>query len=108
MSEGPMITVRVFGVQTADSCAPKDGWRDATEWTANALKKQFGEQVRVEYYDLFSAALDDFPKVLELISHGESQPPLVFIGDELLSSGGKISAPAIRRRLETLGLSPVK
>ncbi len=108
MSEPQIITVRVFGVPTANSCGPQDGWRDATEWTANALKKQFGERVRVEYYDLFSAALDAFPQVLELVAQGQAQPPLVFVGDELLSSGGKISAPAIRRCLEASGLVAVK
>ncbi len=108
MSEPQVITVRVFGVPTANSCGPQNAWRDAAEWTAHALKKQFGEQVRVEYYDLFSAALDAFPQVLELVAQGQAQPPLVFVGDELLSSGGKISSPAIRRRLEALGLVTVK
>ncbi len=108
MSKEQVITVRVFGVPTASSCGPQDGWRDATEWTARALKKQLGEQVRVEYYDLFSAALDAFPQALELVVQGRAQPPLVYVGDELLSSGGKISSPAIRRRLEALGLVAVK
>ncbi len=108
MSEDLIITVRVFGVPTAKSCGPQDGWRNATEWTANALKKHFGEQVHVEYYDLFSATLDAFPQVLELVAQGKAQPPLVFVDDELLSSGGRISGPAIRRRLEALGLSPAK
>ncbi len=108
MSEPQIITVRVFGVPTANSCGPQDAWRDATEWTARALKKQFGEQVRVEYYDLFSAAIDAFPQVLELVAQGQARPPLVFVGDELLSSGGKISSPAIRRRLETLGFVTMK
>ncbi len=108
MSEGKIITVRVFGVPTASSCGPQDGWREATEWMAGTLRKHFGEQVRVEYYDLFAEALDAFPEVLELVARGEGQPPLVFVGDELLSSGGKISSPAIRRRLEALGLSKAK
>ncbi len=35
-----------------------------------------------------------------------AQLPLVFVNGEVLSNGGKISAPAIRRRLEALGLHP--
>lgn len=101
------IIVRVFGVPTANSCGPQDAWRDATEWTANSLKKHFGEQVRVQYYDLFSSAVDGFPAVVELVRRGEATPPLVFIGDCLFSSGGRISGPAIRRQLEALGLTPV-
>ncbi len=104
MTRDKPITVRIFGVPTANNCGPQDGWREAAEWTAGTLKKRFGEQVRLEYYDLFSAALDAFPDVLELVARGEAQPPLVFVNDELFSSGGRISGPAIRRRLEALGL----
>ncbi len=108
MSEEHTITVRVFGVPTANCCGPQDAWRDTTEWVARSLTQQFGNQISVEYYDLFSEAPDAFPNVLELVARGEAQPPLVFVGDQLLSSGGKISAPAIRRRLEAVGLAPVK
>jgi disulfide oxidoreductase YuzD len=108
MSGDGVVAVRVFGVPTAGTCGQQDGWRDATEWIARSLKAHFGEQIRVEYYDLFSAALDAFPNVMELVGQGEAQPPLVFVGDELFSSGGRISGPAIRRRLEILGLAEVK
>ncbi len=108
MGAEPMITVRVFGVPTANSCGPQDGWRDATEWIARNLKARFGEQIRVEYYDLFSEAQTAFPDVIERVASGAAQPPLVFVGDELLSAGGRISGPAIRQRLETLGLSSQK
>ncbi len=108
MSENGTIVVRVFAVPTANNCGHQEAWRDATEWIARSLKRHFGDQVCVEYYDLFSAAPDEFPEVLELVARGEAQPPLVFIGDELLSSGGKISSPAIRRRLEALGLVAAK
>jgi hypothetical protein len=60
--------------------------------------------VRVEYRDLFFDALDPFPQVMELVARGEAKPPIVFVGDELLSSGERISGPAIRRRLEAMGL----
>jgi len=105
MSDNNVVTVRVFGVPTANSCGPQDGWREATEWVARSLKTRFGEQVRVEYFDLFSDAVDAFPNVTEMIARGEAKPPLVFIGDELLSAGERISGPAIRRRLEALGLT---
>ncbi len=108
MGAEPMITVRVFGVPTANSCGPQDGWRDATEWIARNLQARFGEQIRVEYYDLFSEAQAAFPDVIARVASGTAQPPLVFVGDELLSSGGRISGPAIRQRLEAMGLSSQK
>ena len=116
MSDKHVVTVRVFGVPTARSkdvsatrlCGPRDGWRAATAWVARSLKTRFGEQVCVEYFDLFSTAMDAFPNVMELVARGEAQPPLVFVGDELLSAGERISGPAIRRRLEALGLAAVR
>ena len=113
MSDNGIVTVRVFGVRTANNCGPQDAWRDATEWVARSLKTRFGDQVRVEYFDLFSGELEAFPKAMDAVAQG-AQPPLVFIGDdqghlgELFSSGTKISGPAIRRRLEALGLEVVR
>ena len=113
MSDKVIVTVRVFGVRTANNCGPQDGWRDATEWVARSLKTRFGDRVRVEYFDLFLDALEAFPKVMDAVAQG-TQPPLVFVGDdqghlgELFASGGKISGPAIRRRLEALGLEVVR
>ena len=57
---------------------------------------RFGEAVQVRYYDLFD---DDDPTLPP-----EAKLPLVLVEGEVLSSGGKISVPAIRKRLETLGL----
>ena len=99
MSDKVIVTVRVFGVRTANNCGPQDGWRDATEWVARSLKTRFGDRVRVEYFDLFLDALEAFPQAMELVARGTAKPPLVFVSDELLSSGERISGPAIRRRL---------
>jgi hypothetical protein len=113
MKEDSVVTVRVFGVPTTSGCdcGTKGGtWRDATEWVARSLKIQFGDQVRVEYFDLFLDVLDAFPHVMDVVARGEAKPPLVFIGDdqgylgELLSAGERISGPAIRKRVEALGL----
>jgi hypothetical protein len=35
------------------------------------------------------------------------QLPLVLVNGQVLSSGGKISVPAIQRHLEALGLAPI-
>jgi disulfide oxidoreductase YuzD len=101
------IVVSVFGVPTTSGCdcGTKGGtWRDATEWVARALKMRFGDRVRVAYFDLFLDVIDAFPQVIDLVARGEAKPPLIFVGDELLSAGERISGPAIRRRLEALRL----
>ena len=99
------MIVRVFGAPTTRGCdcgTQARIWREATEWVARSLKMRFGDRVRVEYVDLFLDELEAFPKVMELIARGEVKPPLVFIGDELVSAGTRISGPAIRRRIEAL------
>jgi disulfide oxidoreductase YuzD len=102
------IIVRVFGVPTTSGCdcgTKASTWREATEWVARSLKTQFGDRVRVEYFDLFMDALGTFPQAMDLVARGEAKPPLVFVGDELLSSGEKISGPTIRKRLAAMGLT---
>ncbi|CAG0947999.1 hypothetical protein ANRL1_04808 [Anaerolineae bacterium] len=105
MNADRIVTVRVFGVPTTSGCdcgTHSGTWRDATDWVARSLKTRFGDQVRVEYFDLFLDALDAFPYVLDLVARGEAKPPLVFVGEELLSAGERISGPAIRRRINAL------
>ena len=46
----------------------------------------------VRYYDLFDADCPSMPAGAQL--------PLVLVNSEVLSSGGKIAIPAIRRKIE--------
>ena len=96
------IAVRIFGVPVACGDVVADQWRHIADWTRRQLVRQFGGQVTVEYYDLFSPEMDRFPEVLALVREGGSKVPLVYVDDELISSGGKVSVPAIRRKLEAL------
>lgn len=98
------VPVRIFGVPTACATGVTDAWREVANWARQQLTTYFGQQVTVEYYDLFSSEMDCFPEVLDLVKEGNGTVPLVFVGDELLSAGSKISIPAIRQRLEALGL----
>lgn len=59
------------------------------------------DRVTVEYYDLMSPEMERFPEMLAKVSEG-AQVPLVFVGDDLLSSGGKVSVPAIAKHLSSL------
>jgi len=95
--------VRIFGTPVANKDGIKDAWRGTATFAGNALRVRFGDQVKSEYYDLFSPDMERFPQVLAPVANGQGRVPLVFVGDELLSSGGTISIPDIRRRLEALG-----
>jgi hypothetical protein len=52
--------------------------------------------VRVRYYDLFDPDCPTLPP--------NSQLPVVFVSDVLVSSGGKISIPLIRKKIEEFGI----
>lgn len=86
--------VQIIGVPVACHGEIKDSWREAAQWVASQLSNRFGDGVCVEYYDLFDPACPPIPPGSEL--------PLVMIEGEVLTAGGKISVPAIRKRLEAL------
>jgi hypothetical protein len=90
------ITVRIVGAT--------DAWQAAAETVRRRLISAFGPQVQVEYYTASSPEISRFPQALALIRLGNPPLPLVFIGDDLFSTGGKLLIPEISRRLEALGL----
>jgi len=93
MSE--QVVVQIVGTLVACTDGVKDSWRETANWAADRLNAKFGNAVRIEYFDLFDPACPPLPL--------DAQLPLVLINGEVLSSGGKISIPAIRKRLEALG-----
>jgi hypothetical protein len=91
--------VQIIGAPIACNEGVKDTWRDVASWAGGQLKARFGDQVRVEYFDLFDPACPPLPP--------NAQLPLVLVNGDVVSAGGKISVPAIRKRLETLNISAV-
>lgn len=90
------VTVRIVGAT--------DAWQGAADYARRRLTKAFGAQVQVEYYTAFSPEISRFPQALALIRLGNAPLPLVFIGETLFSTGGKLQIPEISRQLEALGL----
>jgi disulfide oxidoreductase YuzD len=76
----------------------KESWREVAAWARAQLARRYGDAVRVIYFDLFDPACPALPPGAQL--------PLVLVDGELVSSGGKISLPTIRRRLEAQGILP--
>ena len=84
--------------------AANDAWQGAADQARRRLTAAFGPQVQVAFYTASSPELDHFPQALALIRLGGAPLPLVFIGDMLFSTGGKLQFPEISRQLETLGV----
>ena len=88
------VIVQIVGAPVACKDGVKDTWRATAVWAGEQLRLRFGDRVRVEYFDLFDPAAPPVPPGTRL--------PLVTVNGEMLSSGGKISIPALRRKIETL------
>ena len=86
--------VQIIGTLVACADGVKDSWRETSQWATEKLVARFGDAVRVEYFDLFDPGRPTLPEGAQL--------PLVLVNDQVVSSGGKISIPAIRKRIEAL------
>ncbi len=86
--------VQIVGAPIACKDGVKDSWREVSAWAAGQLRARFGNDVLVKYYDLFDADCPPVP--------ANAQLPLVIIDGEVVSSGGKISVPVIRRTVESI------
>ena len=89
-----VVSVQIVGSLIACEDGVKDTWRDTAKWAEGQLKNRFGEAVQVKYFDLFDADCPPVP--------ANAQLPLVYVEDEVAISGGKISIPIIRRRVEEM------
>ena len=88
------ILVQIIGAPIACQEGVKDTWREVAEWASGNLHQRFGEEVRVQYFDLMDPACPPMPS--------KAQLPLVMVNGEVLSNGGKISVPVIRKKIDTL------
>jgi disulfide oxidoreductase YuzD len=86
------VLVQIIGAPIACAHGVKDTWRDVAHWVEGQLKARFGDDVEVNYYDLFDTNCPSMPAGAQL--------PLVLVNGEMLSNGGKIAIPVIRRKIE--------
>jgi len=89
--------VQIIGAPIACVDGFKDPWRGVAEWAAGQLSSRFGDPVCVEYFDLFDPGCPPVPEGAQL--------PLALVNGHVVSSGGKVSIPVIRKYLETLGIT---
>ncbi len=92
----PQAVIRIVGAPVACKEGTKDTWREVAAWAEGQLTARFGSAVQVKYYDLFDPDCPALPSGSEL--------PVVIVNQEVISCGGKISVPAIRKYLESAGI----
>ncbi len=96
--ESPMV-IHIIGAPVVCESGFRDSWREVADWAEVQLIRCFGESVEVKYYNLFDPGCPEPPP-------GAGLPP-VLVGNDIISSGGKISVPAMRRYLEATGLRSI-
>lgn len=88
--------VQIVGSPIACSEGYSDAWRQTAAWAAGQIQSQFGDAVKVIYYDLFEPDCPPLP--------ADAQLPVVLMNDQVLINGGKISVPLIRKKLIEMGI----
>ena len=86
------IEVKIVGAPVACADGVKELWKDVAAWAGGQLYARYGSKVITHYFDLFDPECPALPL--------ESQIPVVFVNEKLVSSGGKVSVPLIRREIE--------
>ena len=82
------------------SCGTGMTWSAACAFTSERLKRRFGDAVRVEHIELFGPRTFDFPQVVAAIEGG-APLPIVTVGGQIVSQGGKLSERIIAQAIET-------
>jgi len=93
------VRVTIVGAPVACGTEIKDTWRELATWMTGELRRRYGDAVDVEYHDLFDPDSPSLPAGTQL--------PLVLLDGRVVSSGGKLSMPVIRKALEEIGVAPV-
>jgi len=94
------INVQIIGAPIACKDGVKDTWREIAEWAAKQLAVHYGDTVCTEYFDLFNPNCPPLPEGAQL--------PVVLVNGRIVSSGGKISIPVIRKYLEGLRVTAIR
>lgn len=93
----PKAVIQITGSLIACSQGVRDDWRDLSEWLRSKMAALYGDQVTVKYYDIFDPDCSGLPPDAIL--------PVVWVNEEVLSMGEKISMTLIRKKIESLGIT---
>ncbi len=96
----PQAVVRIFALPLA-ACDPGKTWKAAADMVARRLGDRYGDAVHVQFVEIFSPPSFQYQDILDRVGRGE-QAPFVTVNDELIQTGGKLSEPVIRRKLDEL------
>ena len=95
------------GTSDDDAAAGLPTMEEQTTDLGQRLAHYYGANVAVEYVDIFSKRMDEFPSALRVVSRGNVPLPIIGFNGEAKFAGG-ISVEMISEELEELGLVPME
>jgi hypothetical protein len=99
---GESVPVRI--VTAPDASCGGATWSGAIAIIRGRLARRFGEAVTVEHVQAFSTRFFEMPKVTAVIEVG-AELPIVLVGEDVVSRGGKLSEPKIAEALRAATLA---
>jgi len=88
---GKQHLVQIIAAPVICSSNSKNSWREVAHWAGGQLHRRLGKEVNTEYFDFFDPGCPMLPT--------DAQLPVILIDGQFLSGGGKISIPAILRKI---------
>lgn len=86
------IRVKIIGAPVACKEGIKETWREVASWAAKKLAIHYGDLIDVRFYDIFDVDCPQIPP--------EGQLPIIFVNEDPVHNDGKISIPAIRKKID--------
>ena len=98
-------TIKIFAMPM-EACDPRKTWKAAFQHLAKRLYERYGDLIEMEFIEIFSPESFRYLDIMKMVEEVQAKPPYVMIDDRLISSGGKLSEPAIHQTLDlTIGKS---
>ena len=96
------VSVRI--VTAPDASCGGATWSDAVAMIRGRLASRFGEAVTVEHVLAFSPRFFEMTNVTAAIEAG-AELPIVLVGEDVVSRGGKLSEPRIAEALRAANVA---
>ena len=97
------LTVTILAPPMAECSPGKQIWTDAADMAARYLRARFGDEVVVDFVEMFSSEAFAHPELMSVVQDDSLGLPVVFVDGDVLSSGGKIDFGLICRELDRRG-----
>ena len=95
------VSVKIFAMPL-EGCDPGKTWKAAYELLSKKLYSRYGNQIDLEFIEIFSPPSFQYNEVMSMVEKGQLQPPYIFVNERMISHGGKLSDKVIREAVDAI------